>query len=191
MIRRLLFELSYLIRKTPWDTGISPPELLEFIRNAPAGRALDLGCGTGTNVIALAQHGWQVIGMDISSLAIWRARKKAEHAGVQALFHQGNVSDLGNIDEHFDFVLDIGCFHSLSHLSRKLYVKNLHQVLQPGGTYLLYTWIGIETGANANLPTIDAINLLFQDGFKTVELTIGHDTAGQRPSAWIKMRRLA
>ncbi len=59
MFRRLAFNFWYF-RKPPWDSGISPPELLEFIRTHPAGKAIDLGCGTGTNVITLAKAGWQV-----------------------------------------------------------------------------------------------------------------------------------
>ena len=52
-LRRLSFLLWYF-RDPPWDTNISPPELLDFINRHPPGRVLDLGCGTGTNVITLA-----------------------------------------------------------------------------------------------------------------------------------------
>jgi len=65
MIRRLLFELRYLREKTPWDTGISPPELLKYLAESSPGHALDLGCGTGTNAITITKHGWQVVGVDL------------------------------------------------------------------------------------------------------------------------------
>ena len=55
MLRRLNFTFWYYFHP-PWDSGISPPELLEFIEQHPAGRAIDLGCGTGTNVVTLAQQ---------------------------------------------------------------------------------------------------------------------------------------
>ena len=41
MLRRLSFNFWYF-RKPPWDSGISPPELLEFIQTHPAGKAIDL-----------------------------------------------------------------------------------------------------------------------------------------------------
>ncbi len=68
--------------KPPWDTGQSPPELLAFIQHHPPGRALDIGCGTGTNVITLAQSGWQVWGIDFAPRAIAKARQKVTRIGA-------------------------------------------------------------------------------------------------------------
>ena len=56
------FKWRYWRRQTPWDTQVTPPEVMEFIARTPPGKALDLGCGTGTNAITLARHGWQVDG---------------------------------------------------------------------------------------------------------------------------------
>ena len=57
MIHRLLFELRYLLGFAPWDTGVSPPELIRLIDTHSAGHALHIGCGTGTNAITLAERG--------------------------------------------------------------------------------------------------------------------------------------
>ena len=81
MLRRLEFDLWYLFRP-PWDSGVSPPELFEFMAAHPAGRAIDLGCGTGTNVVTLAEHGWQVTGLDYSPRAIRIASARFGAAGV-------------------------------------------------------------------------------------------------------------
>jgi methylase of polypeptide subunit release factors len=48
----------------------------------PAGRALDLGCGTGTDTIYLATHGWDVSGVDMTSRALAIARRDGAAAGV-------------------------------------------------------------------------------------------------------------
>ena len=56
----LLYRVMYRIGFTPWDTGQVPPELSALIEGAgalPAGRALDIGCGTGTQAMYLAGIG--------------------------------------------------------------------------------------------------------------------------------------
>jgi len=97
------FDLQYLLGRVPWDTGVTPPEVVAVIERgdlAP-GRALDLGCGTGTNCIYLARHGWQAVGVDFSVLAIRRARRKARRAGLDCRFYRADVTDLGFLDDPF------------------------------------------------------------------------------------------
>ncbi len=98
---RKLFYSIYYLRKPPWDTGVTPPELEDFVQNHPPGRALDLGCGTGTNVIYLAQHGWQAIGVDFVKKAIHHARQKADQAGVTVKFYADDVTHLSEINGTF------------------------------------------------------------------------------------------
>ncbi|TFG49883.1 MAG: class I SAM-dependent methyltransferase, partial [Anaerolineales bacterium] len=81
---KLFFMLRYLLNDPPWDTGITPPEVYQFLEENSPGRALDLGCGTGTNVITLAEHGWQVTGIDYVPKAIRIARQKARRKGYQS-----------------------------------------------------------------------------------------------------------
>ena len=80
MISRLIFELWCLLGRAPWDTGISPSELMAFSESHHPGRALDLGCGTGTNLVTMAQLGWQATGVDVSGRAIFQPRHKAHTA---------------------------------------------------------------------------------------------------------------
>ena len=66
MWRRLSYALAYRTGRTPWDTGVTPPELVDLIQGADAltsGSALDMGCGTGTNVAYLADRGWTATGV--------------------------------------------------------------------------------------------------------------------------------
>ncbi len=143
MISRLFFALMYL-RKPIWDTGISPPELMEHIQSHPAGKALDLGCGTGTNVITLARNGWQATGVDFQPKAIRQAQEKARQAGLTADFHLDDVTRLKGISGPFDLILDLGCFHSLPHSMRLVYIRNLDRLLAPGGTFLLYAFVSLN-----------------------------------------------
>ena len=46
--QRRSFSERYAAGDIPWDSGITPPEIHEVLKELPPGKALDLGCGTGT-----------------------------------------------------------------------------------------------------------------------------------------------
>ena len=77
-LNRLMYTLMYF-RRPPWDSGQTPPELLEYLKTRTPGRAIDLGCGTGTNIITLASLGWNVTGVDFVPAAVEQARRKAKN----------------------------------------------------------------------------------------------------------------
>ena len=56
--------------------------LLAEVAGLPPGRALDVGCGEGADAIWLARSGWTVTAIDISDVALIRAREAAERAGA-------------------------------------------------------------------------------------------------------------
>ena len=186
MIRRWIFELMYLLSRTPWDTGITPPELIAFLENHEPGHALDIGCGTGTNLITMAQHGWQVTGVDFSSRAIRQAQRKAQAVDLQLQLIHDDVSSFDNITGTFDLVLDIGCFHSLSRKERARYASNLYRFVKPGGTFLLYSWIKGNTERENGHPSQEVITQLFAEQFELV--SVEHGTHRQRTSALFTFR---
>src|SRR3954447_4873017 len=81
-----------------WERRVPPADLVEVIEGpmalAPA-RALDLGCGTGTDSIYLAQRGWDITGVDMVPEPLAIARRKAAARGVLANFVHGDVTRLG------------------------------------------------------------------------------------------------
>lgn len=175
---RLLFRLHYLV-KPPWDSGISPPELMAFIKENPPGRALDLGCGTGTNAITLARHGWQVRGIDFVPKAIRTAKRKVKYAGVQVDLLVGDVTDPNLVEGQYDLVLDIGCYHALNSNLRAAYLDNLVNILAPGGTFLWYGFINqTPDQTRISQQDLDA----FSKHFKLVDRQDGGDRG--RVSAW-------
>jgi len=185
LIRRLEFHLWYY-RRPPWDTGVTPPELRDFIRQHPPGRALDLGCGSGTNLIALAQAGWQVSGVDFAWRAVRIARRRLEQAGIQADIHLGDVADLRGFRGLFDLILDIGCYHNLQPERRIAYQQNLRRLLADGGTFLLYTHCRREgTAAHSGWSLADEEQI-------GEFLRLVHKQTGQErmrgPSAWLTYR---
>ena len=183
--RRLFFNISYF-RKPPWDTGISPPELLEFIASHPPGRALDLGCGTGTNVITLAQAGWQVTGVDFVRRAIQVGRRKVRQAGVTADLRMGDVTRLEDVRGPFDLILDIGCYHGLSTPGKQVYRENLKRLLAPTGNFLMYSIFRQEAGTRPGMLEEDV--LAFLEDFDLLQRQDGLDNRG-RCSAWFVFRK--
>ncbi len=184
-IRHLYFKLLYL-REPPWDTQVSPPELLDFIAQHPPGRALDLGCGTGTNVITLAQHGWLVTGVDYIGRALRQAKEKARRAGVKADFLLGDVTKLEKITGFFDLILDIGCFHSLNNKEKEAYVQNLERLTNPDSYYMLYGFLQVGDGNGPGLRISDLI--AFETIFDQVRKEEGLDR-GRKPSVWLTYMR--
>lgn len=186
LFRRFLFHCWYF-GQPPWDTGVSPPELLDFIQNHKPGRAIDIGCGTGTNVITLVNAGWQVTGVDFAPRAIQLARQKANKVGIQAELLVRDATILQGVNGPFDFALDLGCFHGIVQNRRKNYLEQLDRILAPGGFWLMYGFLKseaaqTETGlAEADLDLISSrLTLLTRrDGFDQRE----------RSSAWVLFQK--
>jgi len=143
-MKRIFFNLMYWRNNAPWDSGVSPPELLGFIEQHPPGRVIDLGCGTGTNVITMAQQGWDVSGVDFAPRAIRLAKRKAKRAKIQADLRVGDVTNLRGIQGPFDLALDMGCYHNLDAEKKNAYVARLGELLAPGGYWLLYAHLVSE-----------------------------------------------
>ncbi len=181
----------YRQQDVPWDTGVVPPELYELRDNGllrPPGVALDLGCGTGTNVAFLARLGFSTIGVDFALLALVTARQKAIQSGLSAYFCLGSVADLGFLDVQANFVLDMGCLHSLPPGDRTRYAQSLAQRMVSGGLYLLYGF-DFDAAAQGGPSGFDAdeIQLRFSPGF---ELRWKRpSTQGTRPVAWYLLER--
>jgi SAM-dependent methyltransferase len=186
MMRKIFFNLWYF-REPPWDTGISPPELMQFIQSHPPGLALDLGCGTGTNVITLAQHSWKATGVDFVWKAVRLAHRKAQLADLQVDFRVDDVTRLRNLSGPFDLILDIGCFHSLHREGRERYIQNIDRLLAPSGFYLLYV-IFKDDPASKRPGVLEAdLEPLFTV-MKLVQRSDGTER-GRRPSSWLTLSK--
>lgn len=186
MYRNLLFNLWYFF-KPPWDTGISPPELIEFIAGHPPGRALDLGCGSGTNVITLSQSGWQVTGIDFARRAILTARKKAKRAMVKAEFFIGDVTRLEHLQDSFELILDIGCFHMLPDQGKSRYLEHLKRLLAQDGTYMMYGFLSSPTDQGPGLHEKDLRRI---SEILTLSERQDGTEKGRKPSAWFFFTKL-
>jgi SAM-dependent methyltransferase len=182
---RIFFGLAYLVGFRPWDSGIAPPELKEIVEGRSPlkpGRALDLGCGTGTNCRYLSDLGWDVTGVDFVPRAVAAARRKAPRAKLVV----GDVTRLDDaaVSGPFDLMLDLGCFHSLPDDRREAYVGEAARVAAPGATLLMFAF-----GAKARgtpVATEQEIRRRFATGFEIAEVRPGAAFAQQ---TWYRMLR--
>jgi len=184
------FDLQYILGRTPWDTQITPPEVVQLIEeeSIPAGRVLDLGCGTGTNCIYLAHHGWQVVGVDFSAMAIRWARRKARQAGVDGAFYRADVTNLAFLEEMFDFVLDIGCLHSIPTERWDRYAAEVTRLVRPAGLYMLYAFVHRPGQPGPRGVSPAELRDLFAPAF-VVERQEGGDDPTGPSAAWYWLRR--
>lgn len=134
--------------RAPWDSGEPSQELrrvLDEWRIKPC-RALELGCGSGTNAIHLARRGFEVTASDFAPRAIAQAREKAKQAGVSVAFSVADALNPPDFGPPFPFVFDRGVYHVLRRVNVQAYVATLQRFLAPGGFYL-------TLAGNANDPS--------------------------------------
>lgn len=99
------------------------------------GRALDVGCGEGADAIWLAARGWEVTGLDISQLALDRARATADAAGVEVSWEQADVAVDPPKPEAYDLVSVF--YPALRHSEDDAAIRALIDAVAPGGTLLV------------------------------------------------------
>lgn len=135
------WEQSYRRADAPWDTGRPSAELMAVLREEaiPPGRAIDLGCGTGANAVALAERRFEVTGVDVSELALQRARRRAAEAGVRARFIRADLLEQPELGGPFDFLFDRGCYHVLRRENVWAALQMLRSLTRPGSRFLLLT----------------------------------------------------
>lgn len=138
----------YASGELPWDTGQPEPLLVEFVASGGVrpGATLEIGAGTGTNSIWMAERGFDVLGVDLSPLAVEKARAKM---GVRALPCRFEALDFlaGTAPGGpFEFVFDRGCFHMFNEAEeRQRFAARVAATLAPGGLWL--SMIGSTEGS--------------------------------------------
>jgi methyl halide transferase len=137
----------YAEQNTPWDIGKPSGELQRILleRDISPCRALELGCGSGADAVFLAQLEFDVTAIDISPLAIERARAKATQAGVTVAFFAADLLEQPDVGPPFEFVFDRGVYHALRRNALQGYLDTLARVTAPGGIYLTVAGNANET----------------------------------------------
>jgi 2-polyprenyl-3-methyl-5-hydroxy-6-metoxy-1,4-benzoquinol methylase len=132
------WEERYEQKKTPWDTGRPDSHLMRLVTGWPKfkGKVLEVGCGTGSNAVWLAEQGLRVTGMDISSKAIKLAKQRAKDKGVKCHFLAEDFLNRQLEGRQFALLIDRACFHVMGdNERRKLFVQQAAACLEPGGLW--------------------------------------------------------
>lgn len=121
----------------PWDSGRPELVLVEVIRSGlvKPGRTLEVGCGTGTNALWLAEQGFDVLAVDISPLAIEKARAKPNPGKCR--FEVLDFMKAEAPGAPFDFVFDRGVLHVFDEAEdRAKFAARVAPLLSPNGRWL-------------------------------------------------------
>lgn len=133
------WEEHYRSGTPPWDSGRPSNELIRVVEAEHINpcRAIELGCGTGTNAVWLAQHGFDVTAVDLVPLAIEQAIDRAAKAGVKNRFLSLDLLSLPDLGAPFDFLFDRGCYHAVRRENATGYLDAIDRLLRPGATALI------------------------------------------------------
>jgi len=130
---------TYASGQLPWDSGQPEPLLEEFVSSGriTPGPALDIGAGTGTNAIWMAERGFEVLGVDVAPLAVERAQAKIEGRALSCRFAVLDFLAALPSGGPVQFVFDRGCFHVFDEaVERQKFAAQVAAVLAPGGWWL-------------------------------------------------------
>ncbi len=110
--------------------------LREAVPFSPSSRVLSIGCGTGEYELLLAPHVDCLRGVDLSSVAIEEATRRAATQGVRNVdFQAGPVLETTFNPRSFDVIYALGVLHHLPETDRQRLLLNVRSWLAPGGWF--------------------------------------------------------
>ncbi len=118
-----------------WPVGERIVRRLEI---APGEEVLDVACGTGNAAIPAARDGGRVVGLDLTGELFGAAEARAEQAGVEVEWAEGDAEELPFADQSFDVV--VSTFGAMFAPRHEVAAGEITRVLRPGGRLGLCSW---------------------------------------------------
>ena len=168
----------YIDGSTPWDNNTPDTQLQRVFAEykiAPC-RTLELGCGTGTNAVFLAERGFDVTAFDVSTLALEQAQARASAAQVKIHFFEASVFELPDLGGPFPLVFDRGVYHCARRQGAKPLCEAIARQSAAGGWYFTLAGNAQEPhDPNLGPPRLTAKEIVddFSPWFDLVELREG------------------
>mgnify|MGYP006298869107 CR=1 FL=1 len=147
------------------------PRIREFYESTVLGqtdhRLLDVCCGTGQLSLHFLEHGYHVVGLDLSSAMLAHARQRtaAYRETGQARFFEGDAADF-ELDEEFG--LAVATFDALNHLPDMVSLDgcfdSTRAVLVDGGYFIfdLNTPAGLQSWSGINVQDSEELMLIIR-----------------------------
>jgi SAM-dependent methyltransferase len=123
----------------PWAHAEPTLFLAEICQRRKPGRALDIGCGAGTDSVYLATRGWEVTSLDFMPKALEFTARRAQDAGVSIHPVEADISEWV-VPHPFDLVLDHGLLHNMDPVRYPAYRERVLQSIAPDGDFVLLHW---------------------------------------------------
>jgi methyl halide transferase len=179
------WDRRYQEGSTPWNLGVPAPPLVSLLAspNSPTpGRIAVLGCGTGYDALLFAEHGFEVVGCDLSALAIETAKSAALERGLTTVeFLERDIFALiPEFSQSFDYVLEHTCFCAIDPTLRPKYIELVSTLLRPNGKLLGLFFTHNRPGGPPFGITTKEIRELFAERFEFLSLEAATDSIEKR-----------
>lgn len=190
------FQEKYESGDTPWEIHRVDSHLAKIVSETPIPPCdvLDIGCGTGNDVIWLQQKGFNASGIDSSKLAVQMAQNKSRKAEVDCTFYMLDFFNDTIPGTPFDFIFDRGCFHHSTEPEKlKRFAENISQNLKEGGLWLTLTGSCDETRDGPGPPQLSVRQIVnaVEPFFEILSLISDHFDSNQGIQAknWVCLVR--
>ncbi|ORC15577.1 hypothetical protein A7979_07580 [Rothia nasimurium] len=143
---RELWNEIYSEKEQRWSGKVNA-SLVKLLEGRTPTTVLDLGCGEGGDVLWLASRGWAASGVDISDVAVSRARARAESEGLEATFYEANLTGWST-DQRFDVIVT-SFLQSFADFDRIPVLAAALDLLTPGGELISVAHAGAPSFADS------------------------------------------